>query len=117
MIKGNNKIVYLVALSLTSGKLDPEKIVRIAKTLTKRELAQYYKLLLKKREDEKAFVTTAVAVPADVAEKIAKLFPDKDVTFRSDSKLIAGLTVKVTDFVFDASLKRYLADVRKQYQN
>lgn len=117
MIQGKNKIKYLLLLSLTGGKLDPEKIARIAKTLSRRELAAYYKMLLKMRAEEKAHVTTAVEIPEDVAEKIAKLFPDKDVTFLNDPKIIAGLTVKVTDFIFDASLKRYLADVKKEYQN
>lgn len=116
MIKGKNKIRYLVALSLSKGKLDAKKIRLIAKTLNRRELAVYYKMLLRKKEEERAYVTTAIDLPEDIAARIAKLFADKDVEFSKDSNIIAGLTVKVVDFVFDASLKNYLAQVKKQYE-
>lgn len=123
MIKGENtlsrkrdKIRYLVLLSLSKGKLDAKKIRFIAKTLTRRELLIYYRMLLRKREEEKAYVTTAIELPADIVGRVAKLFAGKDVVFTKDSHIIAGLSVKVVDFVFDASLKNYLVQVKKRYE-
>lgn len=117
MLSGKNKIRYLVVLSLSQGKLDPKKIGLIAKTLSKRELRAYYKMLVKVREDEKVHVSTAIDVSDDIVERIMKLFPNKEVSFSKDPSIIAGLTVKVVDFVFDASLKGYLTEIKKQYQN
>lgn len=111
------KVRKLIALSLTEGRLDPKKIALVSQMLTKRaELLYYYQLLLAVREKEKVVVTTAIAVPTFIAKRFTGLFAGRDVLFRKDPSILAGLAIQFSDFVFDASLKHYFAQIRKQHE-
>ena len=113
-MKKQKKIARLVKLSITAGKLDPKKILVIAKTLAKRELTLYYRLLLLRREEEKAYVYTAIDVPEDIARRLTKLFSHKDLVFLKDAQILSGIKVKVGDIIFDTSLVAYLEEMSRQ---
>lgn len=117
-MKKKKKIQYLVELSLTSGRLDASKIAAITKMLEKdkKELTYYYKALLRKREEETVTVIAAIDVPKSIALGFKKVFIDKDIAFLKDPKILAGLKVCFSDFVFDASFKTYFEKVRDAYE-
>lgn len=110
------KIKHLVSLSSTEGKLDPRKILFIAKTLRRNELRLYHRYLLRKRKEEKVVVTTVTPLPKSLSLRIGKAFPKKDVLFRYDLKALGGMKVQFADFVFDATVRGYLAAIRKTYK-
>lgn len=115
-MKRKKKIVHLVELSTTKGKLDPKKIKVIAKTLPKRELVSYYRSLIRKREEEKAYVYTSCDMPSNVLQRLKKLFSGKDVVFLQDPSVISGMKIQVGDLIFDASLATYLEEMRRKYE-
>ena len=115
-MKIQKKIKQLVKLSLTSGKLDGVKIAFIAKTLSKKELGLYVHVLLKNRQKEKIEVTTAIDVPKNIQSKIEALFVNKDVFFLKDPSIVAGISVVLSDFIFQANIQSYLTEMKKQYE-
>ena len=106
---------FLLDLSLTSGKPDPQKIAFIATTLERNELAVYVSLLEKKLQKDKVIVTSAISVPQIFARSLKKLFPEKEVLFKRDPQILAGMQVSFADYVFDASFRHYLEQIRDQY--
>ena len=114
--KTRTKIKQLVILSRTGGKLDPRKIVLIAKKLKKRELALYYQDLLRARSEEKVFVTTAVSVPGTFSSRLSRAFPRHDVEFSEDPHILGGMKVSFGDFVFDGTLVTFLKLFERQYE-
>ena len=115
-MRKQKKIRHLVELSTTRGKLDPKKIAVITKTLTRAELVVYHRLLLRKREEEKAYVYTAIDVPIPVVARLKKVFSEKDLVFLKDARILSGMKVKVGDLIFDASLAAYLEEIRRKYE-
>lgn len=109
------KIKHLVLLSQTTGKLDGDKILFIAKKLNRKELVLYYKMLYKKRRQEKVIIKTAIDVPKSLVLRLKKLFSFKDIFFEKDSSQIAGFNAQIDDFIFDASLRGYFSRLRKSY--
>lgn len=114
-MKQKKKIQVLVQLSQTDGILDPRKIGAVAETLTAAELSLYYKALARKRAEEKVIVTTAIPMPADVGERLQKLFPRHDFVFTQDSSLLAGMKVAMADFIFNATLREHLNKIGSMY--
>lgn len=112
-MKKQKEIAQLVRLSMTKGKLDPKKISFIAKKLSKRELVLYHRQLLRKREVEKAYITTATDVPDTVMSRLSKLFPGKDLVFLQDASILSGMKIQLGDLIFDASLLAYLDEMRR----
>ncbi|MBI2036569.1 hypothetical protein HYT17_02990 [Candidatus Microgenomates bacterium] len=109
------KIKNLVLLSQTKGKLDGSKILTIAKTLGRKELALYYRMLYQKRHEEKVVVKTAIAAPGSLILRVRKIFAGQDIIFPKEPSLIAGLCVQFADFIFDASFQGYFSSIRKSY--
>ena len=116
-MKIKKKIRTLIKLSFTAGKLDPSKIELIAKSITKSELSMYYKRLVKIREKEKVIIYSPIDLPAAVFDSLKKLFDGKDIFFKEDKSLIAGLAVKFDDFLFQANIKQQLESIEREYQN
>jgi|SRR5581483_2918449 len=112
----NKKIIRLVEYSYTKGKLDPEKIAIISKKLVGKELVAYVDVLQKKREEEKVYITTAIDAPQSFQASMKKLFPQKDIFFTKDATILGGIIVKMLDFVYDASLRKYVYDIKKAYK-
>lgn len=115
MNKQKKKMQQKLKLSMTNGRLDPRKIELIAKKMDRRELSEYYRLLVAKRAEEKVVITSAIQLPGTVAFELRKLFTDKEVFFETDPKIIAGLKVRFSDLLFNASLKDYLHIIKQQY--
>lgn len=115
--KTRKKIQQLVILSRTGEKLDAAKIVLIAKGLKKRELVLYCRYLLRARNEEKVFVTTAVAVPGTFSSGLSRAFPHKDVEFYEDPRILGGMKVAFGDFVFDGTLLTFLKLFEREHEN
>jgi len=98
-------IKNLASASYTRNSLDLKKINRITKHLTKVELKQFIKEL--KIIENKKKVHVFLANPASLAVKkqLKKLYPGKDVIFKEDKTLIAGIKIIDSDLVLEQNIK------------
>lgn len=115
-MKKKKKLLKLLALSQTGDRLDPRKIEIIAKRLTKKELSSYHQLLIKKRKEERVIITSAIAIPDASRLRLKSMFINKDAFFVKDPKILAGINVAISDFVFNASLRGYIDKMKKEYE-
>lgn len=115
-LKQKKKMRFLLALSLTSGWLDPRKIAFIAETLKRKELKTYLLLLEKRLQEEKVTVITAIPATKIFMNRLKKLFSGKEIFFKRDPHMLAGMQVLFSDYVFDASFRYYLECVKRYYE-
>ena len=114
-LKKEKKIKFLLDLSMTAGQLDPRKIAFIAKMLKRREFKAYLSLLEKKVRKEKVTVITAISIPKTFMVSVKKLFSGKEILFKRDYRILAGMQVLFADYIFDASFRHYLENVKRYY--
>jgi F-type H+-transporting ATPase subunit delta len=117
-------------LALVDRTLDgkaPESVVRLVKLLAGRRaidrlpaiLAEYRRLVNRDRGIVEALVTSAAPLTADETEalrtKVGKM-TDRTVDLRVqvDDSLIGGLTVRIGDTLYDASVRGRLERLRDQ---
>ena len=117
-------------LALIDGMFDgkaPESVVRLVKLLATRRavdrlpsiLAEYGRLVNRERGIVEALVTSAAPLTADETEalktKVGEM-TDRTVDLRVqvDDSLIGGLTVRIGDTLYDASVRGRLERLREQ---
>ncbi|GIW61615.1 MAG: hypothetical protein KatS3mg089_0467 [Patescibacteria group bacterium] len=105
----------LVIQSYTNGKLDPEKVNRIADLLTKKELQLYIKGLKNWEKQQKVIVDVPV-VTNDIKGKIQELFPGKQIVINTDPSLILGVRIHQNDNVYEMSLKDALEKITEHVE-
>jgi len=107
----NKKIKQIAVASYTNGKLDPKKVTVIANTLTRKELKAYIKEL--KNIERKKRVTVVSPSPLEPAEKkiIAEKFSGKQIEYKEDLSLMAGVKIIDNDIIYDLNLKNILEDL------
>lgn len=98
-------ITQLVKASYTDGKLDSEKVNRIAALLRRKELKQYINAI--KLQELRSKVTIISAFPLDKKEQesFTDLFPNKNIITNTDPSLILGLRVINTDTVYEMNVR------------
>jgi len=116
----------LGTLEKSIGGRAPEGVLNVAKVLATRRAsdrlpqiaAEFHRLLNQRRGIVEALVTSAAPLSADevsaVRDKVAKM-TDRQVELRSavDEGLIGGLTVRVGDTLYDASVRGRLERLRE----
>ena len=109
------------------GGRAPDSVLRLAQLLTERRAtdrltgiaAEYRRLLNRERGIVDALVTSAMPLKADeveaVRDRVARM-TDRTVELRVqiDESLIGGLTVRIGDTLYDASVRGRLERLREQ---
>jgi len=109
------------------GRKVPDAVLRLAKLLVERRAigrlpaisAEYRRLLNRERGVVEATVTSAAALSADETEALRKKVAQMtdrtvDLVVRVDDALIGGLTVRIGDTLYDASVRGRLERLREQ---
>lgn len=113
-----NYIKKLASASYTRGRLDSEKINKIAKSLKRGDLKVYIKNL--KSIDSKHTVTITVPDALGLNEKrdfLSNIYPDKRLVFNIDPSLLTGIRIIDSDNEYELSLKSFLENSIKGSQN
>ncbi|MDE2026122.1 MAG: hypothetical protein KGJ07_06515 [Patescibacteria group bacterium] len=114
------QIKTLVVESYTRDQLDENKVNRIAKVLSRKDLKTYIRGL--KLEEKKRVVTVALpsaSVYNNTKKIFLDLFPGKTVSFQEDKLLMLGGKVQANDMVYDFSLRNklenFISDLEQNY--
>ena len=109
MDKKTIKVVVLA--SYTKGELDSEKVLRIAKVLSRKDLKNYIHGL--KNYEKKLSVTVNTPYELDNQHKnmFSQLYPDKKMIFQTNQSLILGLRITDNDTVYELDLQSQLNNI------
>lgn len=113
-----NYIKKLASVSYTRGRLDNEKVNRVAKSLKRGDLKVYIKNL--KAINSKHTVTITVPDEQGLNEKrryLSKIYPNKKLVFNIDPSLLTGIRIIDSDNEYELSLKSFLENSLKGSPN
>jgi F0F1-type ATP synthase delta subunit len=106
------QIKQLAQASYTRNTLDSKKVARITKLFSRAELKEYIKNI-KALEKSKTLVVLAPknSIGQSFNAALKKQFPDKQIEFKEDPTLIAGIKVVDNDNVYDFNIKNILENL------
>lgn len=94
--------------SYSQNALDPKKVEKIVKTLKRKELKLYIRIL-KNLESQRSIIISLPKPPKEKNKKIlAAIYPDKKIVYDVDPSLILGMKVTDKDMVYQMNLKNTL---------
>lgn len=107
----------LILESYTRGSLDPAKVQKIARELSRRQLKLYIKIL----RDYENRTNLLIQSPNDLAladkKTFENLFPGKRLEFATDPSIISGVRIIGNDTIFEDSLNKALDDLVESLEN
>ncbi len=98
-------ITKLVKASYSDGKLDSEKVNRIAALLRRKELKKYINAVKLQELRSKVTITSAFPLDKKEQEDLKNLFPNKTIVVQTDQSLILGLRILNTDTVYEMNIR------------
>lgn len=121
-----SKAVKANVLAQALADVAPAEFVRFLQSVVRRgrqsllgAIAQAYDVLLDVKRNRVRAAITLIAEPDErleqqITERLAKVLgSDVRATFRSDKRILGGIVVRVGDRIFDGSLRRKLATLRR----
>lgn len=108
-----NNIKLLATSSYTKNKLDKEKVAKVVKNLTKKELREYIRILkdIESKNTVIAYLPSLSQKSELLERELKKNFSDKKIEFREDNSLIAGIKIIDYDNVYNLNLKNAIDDM------
>ncbi len=103
------KIKMLVLASYIDKKLDPDRINKIVKLLTRKDLKVYIKLL--KNYEKQNTVIVSLPFLYNDKKKFSKIFKGKKIIYKEDTSLMTGVKIVNNDIVYEYDLKNTLEDI------
>lgn len=97
------KIDKLVLVSYSNNFLDKKKVNKIAGLISAADLKKYINGL-KLAEKKKSLIISSPMNNQDL-KKFEKLFPNKKIIFKKDSKLMLGVKIIDNDIVYEFTLR------------
>lgn len=102
----------LAYLSYTENNLDTKKINQIIKTLSRKELREYIKLLkIIEKEKTVTIITAKLFQDNDFLENVRKIFKDRKILIKEDKNILAGIRIIDNDNVYDYSLSNKIDNI------
>lgn len=98
----------LINFTITNGYLDVQKVESIAQVLKRKELKQYIKALKAYERERNVVVNVAQPLKDEEKDKIASIFTNKHIIYKTDPSIILGAKIIEEDMEYDISLKRNL---------
>lgn len=105
------QIKALVEKSYVKGKLDKKTVDVIAQRLSRKDLKAYiYEI---RNEENKKYVTiTSVNVLKSQDKKeFQEMFPGKEIVYKADPSLIAGVKVRTHDTEYELSINNIINSI------
>ncbi len=97
------KIDKLVLISYKNNFLDQKKVKKISGLINKSDLKKYINGLRVMEKKRSLVVSSPFDIPD--SDRFQKLFPNKKIVFKKDSKLMLGIEIVDNDTVYEFTLK------------
>ncbi|QQG40499.1 MAG: F0F1 ATP synthase subunit delta [Candidatus Levyibacteriota bacterium] len=110
-------IKELVLASYTKGNLDPQKVEKIAKILNRTMLKQYIKGLKQRESYLSVAIDSALEVDDKQKDELQEIFPNKKITYNTNSQLIAGIKITKDDIIYEMTIKGALDLIFNRIRN
>lgn len=108
----NKKIIQLlIDKSYTLARLDPEKVKKIALSLSRFQLKLYIKALKKYESQKNVEVWTARQFTKQQEKALKEQFRGKRIKIILDPNLLVGIKVKEADIIYNLNLKSTLENL------
>jgi len=104
-------IKKLAIVSYINNKLNEEKVNRIVKNLSRRELREYIKALRDLQNKNTVYVDYSNELDDNYKREIEGIFPNKEVIFRRNKDLILGVKITENDIVSNINLNNSLKQI------
>lgn len=106
------QIKKLALASYTNNKIDGKKVDRVIKHFTKSELKNYIKYL-KTTEVSKNIIVEIpdMSIQQAILKDIRKIYPEKNINFKENKSLLAGIRIIDNDIIYDANIKDKLENL------
>ncbi|OGH31585.1 MAG: hypothetical protein A3J69_00925 [Candidatus Levybacteria bacterium RIFCSPHIGHO2_02_FULL_42_12] len=104
----------LIAISYKNNKLDEKVVFKIACLLLRKDLKRYVRAL--KNYEKKRTVTVSLpSISRELIHKneylLKKIFPKKEILYKKDPLLMAGVRFSHHDTIFEMSLRNTLEQI------
>jgi F0F1-type ATP synthase delta subunit len=116
MIK--KQIKQLAMASFTKDNLDEIKTNKIGKLLTRSNLKLYIKYLKALEKNKTVFVYTSDnSQRTELSNKIKEMYPNKNIVYKVDNSLIAGIKIIENDNIYEFNIKNTLDNLVSYINN
>ena len=106
----NKKQIKSLALaSYNNDSLDNDRINSIVRKLTRSQLKQYITTLKNYENKRNVIITTPIA--SNYMQDFEKIFPDRNLIYKTDASLILGAKILNNDMIYEFSLKNSLNNI------
>lgn len=108
-------LLSLVEYSYTKDKLNEERVLKIAQSLSRKDLKLYIRVLKLSEQSKKVYIAIAKKSVYNEGDKLFKgIFEGKDIIFQEDPSLLLGVRIVDNDIVYDFSLKERLETIAQE---